>query len=82
MKFLNPAQRHLEHEHFLFEASNVAMCCNAIVCRAGIVWSKQTLFEYLENPKKFIPGTKMVFPGLKSKQERADLIAYLEEACK
>ncbi|KAK4336638.1 hypothetical protein RND71_043750 [Anisodus tanguticus] len=44
----------------------------------GITWSKETLFEYLENPKKYIPGTKMVFAGLKKPQERADLIAYIE----
>ncbi|KAG9508892.1 hypothetical protein GZH46_02602, partial [Fragariocoptes setiger] len=45
----------------------------------GIIWGKETLFEYLENPKKYIPGTKMIFAGLKKPQERADLIAYLEE---
>lgn len=48
----------------------------------GITWNKQTLFEYLENPKKYIPGTKMVFAGLKKKNERADLIAYLEQSTK
>lgn len=48
----------------------------------GIVWSKDTLFEYLENPKKYIPGTKMIFAGLKKEQERADLIAYIEQASK
>merc|ERR1711893_33469 len=48
----------------------------------GITWGKDTLWEYLENPKKYIPGTKMVFAGLKKKNERADLIAYLEESTK
>jgi cytochrome c len=40
------------------------------------------LFKYLENPQKFMPGTKMVFAGLKSKKERNDLIAYLEDSTK
>ncbi|KAK7794628.1 hypothetical protein R5R35_004424 [Gryllus longicercus] len=48
----------------------------------GISWNDETLFEYLENPKKYIPGTKMVFAGLKKPQDRADLIAYLKEAAK
>ena len=36
----------------------------------GVVWGDDTLFEYLENPKKYIPGTKMAFAGLKKPQER------------
>lgn len=48
----------------------------------GITWNRDTLFEYLENPKKYIPGTKMVFAGLKKPQERVDLIAYIEQASK
>lgn len=49
--------------------------------KKGITWSEETLFEYLENPKKYIPGTKMAFGGLKKADERNDLIAYLKESC-
>ncbi|KAM4059263.1 cytochrome c domain-containing protein [Hirsutella rhossiliensis] len=46
----------------------------------GITWEEKTLFEYLENPKKYIPGTKMAFGGLKKEKDRNDLIAYLKES--
>ncbi|KAG8254039.1 hypothetical protein J6590_108854 [Homalodisca vitripennis] len=45
-----------------------------------IVWDRDKLFVYLEKPSRYIPGTKLFFPGIKKPQERADLIAYLEEA--
>ncbi|ENN71601.1 cytochrome c, testis-specific [Dendroctonus ponderosae] len=46
----------------------------------GVVWNEETLDVYLTDPKKYIPGTKMVFAGLKKEQERKDLIAYLKQA--
>ncbi|OGE51499.1 hypothetical protein PENARI_c013G05150 [Penicillium arizonense] len=48
--------------------------------QAGVEWNEDTLFKYLENPKKFIPGTKMAFGGLKKGKERNDLITHLKEA--
>jgi len=47
----------------------------------NIEWNEQTLDIYLTNPKKYIPGTKMIFAGLKKPQERADLIAFLKAEC-
>jgi len=46
----------------------------------GITWEKETLDIYLTNPKKYIPGTKMVFAGLKKKKDRDNLIAYLQDS--
>ena len=44
---------------------------------SGIIWSNQTMFDYLQNPKKYIKGTNMAFPGFKKEQDRADVVAYL-----
>ncbi|XP_016936343.1 cytochrome c-1 [Drosophila suzukii] len=46
--------------------------------KKGVTWTEGNLDEYLKDPKKFIPGTKMVFAGLKKAEERADLIAFLK----
>ena len=44
----------------------------------NITWNDETLSEYLKSPKKYIPGTKMVFAGIKKESERRDLIEYLK----
>ena len=46
---------------------------------SGIVWDEATLIKYLQNPRDIVPGTKMAFPGLKSDQDAADVIAYLKQ---
>ena len=44
---------------------------------SGITWNEDTLGQYLEYPKALIPGTKMVFAGLKKEKDRRNLIYYL-----
>jgi cytochrome c len=41
-------------------------------------WDPQTLDTYLADPRAVVPGTKMIFPGIKDENERQDVIAYLE----
>ncbi|KAI9017074.1 cytochrome c-like domain-containing protein [Gaertneriomyces semiglobifer] len=53
---------------------------SAAMQKKQVDWTEETMFTYLENPKKFVPGTKMVFAGFKKPQDRADVIAYLKEA--
>lgn len=45
---------------------------------SGVTWTPEVLFEYLEAPREFMPGTRMAFPGLSDPQDRADVIAYLQ----
>lgn len=47
---------------------------------SGIVWDRATLEKYLRDPKEFVPGTRMAFPGIESDEEIADLLVYLREA--
>ena len=44
---------------------------------ANLTWDAKTLDAYLDDPQKLVPGNKMPFPGLKTAQDRADVIAFL-----
>src|SRR3546814_8841335 len=46
---------------------------------AGHVWDEATLSSYLESPRGVVKGTKMAFVGLKKEEDRADVIAYLQQ---
>jgi cytochrome c len=47
---------------------------------SGITWDEAALNEYITDPKAKVPGNKMVFPGVKKDEDRANLIAYLKQA--
>jgi cytochrome c len=46
---------------------------------SGITWDEKTFAEYITDPRAKIPGTKMVFAGIKSENEKAALWAYLKQ---
>ena len=46
---------------------------------SGIVWNEATFKEYIKDPRAKIPGTKMIFLGIKNETEIANLWAYLKQ---
>jgi cytochrome c len=46
---------------------------------SGITWKKDVFLEYIRDPRAKIPGTKMIFPGIKNEKEASDLWAYLKQ---
>jgi cytochrome c len=47
---------------------------------SAIIWNEQTLDAWLTDPRAFVPGNTMTFPGVKDPKARADLIAFLKSA--
>jgi cytochrome c len=50
--------------------------------RSGIVWSPQTLDNFIADPQKAVPANRMPYAGLTDAAGRADLIAYLQKMAK
>lgn len=46
--------------------------------RSGLTWNAATLNKWLAAPQAFVPGSAMMFPGVREAQARQDLIAYLK----
>jgi cytochrome c len=46
---------------------------------SNVVWDDRALDDWLTDPKAFIPGNHMIFPGMKDAQARSDLLAFLKE---
>lgn len=60
------------HEGFAY--SDAALAHQA----AGDTWTYEALDHFLAAPKAFMPGTKMNFAGVRSPEERANILAYLQ----
>jgi cytochrome c len=45
--------------------------------KSGIVWGEEIFKKYIQNPQAVVPGTKMIFPGIKNEQQVNDLWAYV-----
>lgn len=45
--------------------------------QSGLVWTPPVLDAYLAKPSAKVPGTKMIFMGLPTPADRANVIAYL-----
>lgn len=46
--------------------------------KSDVTWTEENLDKYLTDPKKFMPGNKMAFTGIKKAEERRQVIAYLK----
>jgi cytochrome c len=46
---------------------------------AGLTWDDTVFADYIKDPKAKMPGTKMIFAGIKNEQEIKDLAAYLKQ---
>jgi cytochrome c len=50
--------------------------------RSGIAWTPETLDKFLADPQAVVPANRMPYAGMASAGDRADLIAYLQNATK
>ena len=46
---------------------------------SGITWNAEVFKEYIKDPRAKVPGTKMIFAGIKSERELGDLWAYVSQ---
>ena len=45
--------------------------------KSGLIWTQANLIKWAAGPAKLVPGNKMAFPGITSKKQQADLVAYM-----
>jgi cytochrome c len=44
---------------------------------SGVIWTEDQLMGYLKAPRRYIPGVKMMFPGLDDERDRENVVAFL-----
>ena len=45
--------------------------------KAGVIWNEANLTKWVAGPARMVPGNKMAFPGITSKKQQSDVVAYL-----
>ena len=50
---------------------------SAAMKRSGVVWTADKLMAYLKAPRQYMPGVKMMFPGLSDEKDRENIVAFL-----
>ena len=68
------------HGFFGRQAASVAgFSYSSALAEAGFRWTPRALDAWLQQPARFLPGNRMIYPGIASESDRVDLIAYLLE---
>lgn len=62
-------RNHAAVEGFQYSEANIALSAE--------IWTPKAIAAFVENPKGYMPGTKMAFAGLPKAEDRANLVAYL-----
>lgn len=48
----------------------------------AVTWDAASLDAFLAGPARYMPGNRMAFPPLANAQDRADLIAFLQQSAR
>jgi cytochrome c len=58
-------------------ASRKGFAYSPALLKSGLTWDEANLTKWVAGPQRVVPGNKMMFPGLTSKKQQADVVAYL-----
>ncbi len=47
--------------------------------KSGVTWNEASFLDYIKDPRAKIPGTKMIFPGIKNETEAKNLWAHVKQ---